>query len=451
MSTLLAGWALQTIADVTLPFQTIDPTKEPSREFIYIDIGAIDNSNQTIAAPRTICGKDAPSRARRVVKSGDVLFSTVRTYLRNIAVVTDQFDGALASTGLAVLRPAPELDSRYLFYWVCSEPFISGISKAQDGTMYPAIRDSDLGEALIALPPFQEQRRIVGTLDSRLARSSVARNELAHIPKLVARYKQAVLLDAFRGNLTADWRASSSSNIHGILNKERIAILPKEQFGPLPRGWAWVSAGSLCTIKGGIALGKKRSAGTELVEVPYLRVANVQRGWLNLEEIKTIPVTHKEAAALYLQPGDVLMNEGGDRDKLGRGWVWDGQISNCIHQNHVFRLRPRLRDLPGRYISYYANEFAQRYFVDEGKQTTNLASISLGKVSALPIPVAPPEEMMLIVERIERSFQKIDGIALDAARAMALLDRLDESFLAKAFRGELATEEPAKQVLESVG
>ena len=180
----------------------------------------------------------------------------------------------------------------------------------------------------------------------------------------------------------------------------------------------------------------------------------MQRGWLNLAEIKTLQVTEKEAEALYLQSGDVLMNEGGDRDKLGRGWVWQGQIENCIHQNHVFRLRPRTPQIPSRYISYYSNEFGQSYFLRSGKQTTNLASISLSKVSALPIPVAPPREMERIVQLIETAFSWLDRVAAAHENATRLLPRLDQAILTKAFRGELVPQdphdEPASRLLERV-
>jgi hypothetical protein len=139
------------------------------------------------------------------------------------------------------------------------------------------------------------------------------------------------------------------------------------------------------------------------------------------------------------------MNEGGDRDKLGRGWVWEGQIVNCIHQNHVFRLRPRSPKIPSRYISCYSNEFGQSYFLRSGKQTTNLASISLSKLSALPIPVAPPQEMETIVQCIETAFGWLDRVAREHEDVMRLLPRLDQAILAKAFHGELIPQNPNDQ------
>lgn len=337
-----------------------------------------------------------------------------------------------------ILSPKPAILRRFLTHalnnldWM---PYVGGSTRLK-------LTQEGMRRIKIPLPPLDEQRRIVAKLDGFFGRSNAARNEVDYIPNLVARYKQTVIGAAYRGELTAIWRECNASDVRPFLAEHRIEILERPSADALPDGWAWVAAGSLCAIKGGITLGKKRPDGSALVELPYLRVANVQRGWLNLDTMKTISVTHKEAEALLLRPGDVLMNEGGDRDKLGRGWVWEGQIPRCIHQNHVFRLRPRAEGIPGTYISHYANEFGQQYFVDEGKQTTNLASISMSKVSALPVPVAPPGEMSLIVQRIDLLFSRINQLANEASRAADLLNRLEASILGKAFRGELVGSGP---------
>ena len=119
----------------------------------------------------------------------------------------------------------------------------------------------------------------------------------------------------------------------------------------LPAGWEWTTLGQIAAIKGGLTKGKKRRPGDLVRVVPYLRVANVQRGHIDLTEVKEIEASDREIADLQLCPGDVLLNEGGDRDKLGRGWIWSGQLPVCIHQNHVFRARLRESVADPKFVS----------------------------------------------------------------------------------------------------
>jgi len=222
----------------------------------------------------------------------------------------------------------------------------------------------------------------------------------------------------------------------------------------LPKGWAWTTLDAVADITGGLTKGKHRRAGEVLVEVPYLRVANVQRGHLDLREMKTIPATAEEIAELRLQPGDVLFNEGGDRDKLGRGWVWDGEIHECIHQNHVFRARLFTKDLLPKFLSWYSNTKGQAYFFREGKHTTNLASINSTKLRGLPVPVPPRAEQERIVATVEERLTILDEAARCVATAEARASRLRQSTLAWAFTGRLvdqnSSDEPASILLERI-
>ena len=169
----------------------------------------------------------------------------------------------------------------------------------------------------------------------------------------------------------------------------------------LPEGWAWAALAEIAAIKGGITVDSKRSDPSARC-VPYLRVANVQRGYLDLAEMKSIDAPATDIDALRLMSGDVLFNEGGDRDKLGRGWIWEGQLPECIHQNHVFRARPHSAEISSKLISWWGNSFGKSYFQREGKQTTNLASINMTKLSTLPIPIPPLAEQHRIVAEVDR-------------------------------------------------
>jgi type I restriction enzyme S subunit len=185
-----------------------------------------------------------------------------------------------------------------------------------------------------------------------------------------------------------------------------------------------------------------------------LRVANVQRGVLDLTEVKRIRVPARKLTDLLLEPGDVLFNEGGDIDKVGRGWIWEGQIDRCTFQNHVFRARLHDSAVQPKYVSWWGNSRGLGYFLRAGKQTTNLASINKSMLSGLPILLPPNDEQAEIVRRVEALFSYADRMQARYADAQAQVERLTPSLLAKAFRGQLVpqdpNDEPASVLLERI-
>jgi type I restriction enzyme S subunit len=156
-----------------------------------------------------------------------------------------------------------------------------------------------------------------------------------------------------------------------------------------------------------------------------------------MDEIKFIEAPVAEIEALRLQVGDILFNEGGDRDKLGRGWIWENQLPECIHQNHVFRARPITADVSGKLISWWGNTFGKDYFLREGKQTTNLASINMTKLSAFPVPVPPVAEQGRVVAEVERRLTLIAGIDAEVDANTKRAHALRQAVLAKAFGAEI--------------
>jgi type I restriction enzyme S subunit len=177
-----------------------------------------------------------------------------------------------------------------------------------------------------------------------------------------------------------------------------------------------------------------------------LRVANVQRGYLDLTDIKLIDASEQDIADLCLKPGDVLFNEGGDRDKLGRGWIWNGEIAECIHQNHVFRARLHDAQIEPKYVSWFGNTVGQKYFIEQGKQTTNLASINLTKLGALPIPIPPPQEQFRIVREVDVRLSVIEQMEALVEKNLKRAETLRQSILRMAFSGRLVRPESAKAI-----
>lgn len=187
----------------------------------------------------------------------------------------------------------------------------------------------------------------------------------------------------------------------------------------------WARLRHFARIQTGITIDASRDQGDGAEERPYLRVANVQAGRLDLDEVKTVSVPPFLADRATLKPGDVLMTEGGDLDKLGRGTVWHGQVPGCLHQNHIFAVRPH----PGRLDSDYLAQFTQTsharsYFESTGVKTTNLASTSSSKILDLPIPVLPIECQRAIVDFLDRETALIDALITAKRRMIELVGEL---------------------------
>jgi type I restriction enzyme S subunit len=214
--------------------------------------------------------------------------------------------------------------------------------------------------------------------------------------------------------------------------EEIIPALFLDMFGDPaknPKRWEVRKLGQIAEVVSGVAKGRRLN-GKSTREVPYLRVANVQAGHLNLVEMKTIPATESEIADLAVQPGDVLMTEGGDHDKLGRGALLDHNIGECIHQNHVFRVRCDATALsPEYFVSYLQTEAAKSYFLKSAKKTTNLASINMTQLKALPI--AQPA----LAEQTEfaQQFKACRQLESDQIRAAAIAVKAFQSLLARLF------------------
>ncbi len=205
----------------------------------------------------------------------------------------------------------------------------------------------------------------------------------------------------------------------------------------LPNGWCWTTIDAVGEVVGGITKGQKRKTEEELVEVPYLRVANVQRGYLDLSKIKTIQSRASELERYRLQPGDILFNEGGDRDKLGRGWVWEGQIEDCIHQNHVFRVRFVLPEMNSEFLSHHGNTFGRLWFLRTGMQSVNLASINMTVLRKFPVPLAPLSEQSAIIDFTREKLSNINRILELIEKNLSRSDRLRQTILKSAFEGSL--------------
>jgi len=227
------GWAWTRLGDVAEDVEQVNPRAQPDGPFLYIDIASIDNTRQRIVQPKRYVGRNAPSRARQRLRRGDVLFSTVRTYLRNIALVEHAYDGQIASTGFCVIRACSPVESKLVFYWTETDTFLNPLSRLQRGISYPAVRDSDVLAQAMPLPALAEQRRIVEEIERRFSIADQLEATIEAGLKQAERLRQSILKAAFEGRLVP--QDPSDEPAEKLLERIRAEREKRERLKPQQR------------------------------------------------------------------------------------------------------------------------------------------------------------------------------------------------------------------------
>lgn len=384
---------------------------------------------------------DVKKKSLTSFQEEDVLFAKITPCMENgkIALASGLLGKrAVGSTEFMVLRSVGAVAPRYLMHYLLQTHVRRQAQQNMVGAVGQRRVPRPYLEALrIPVPPLPEQHRIVAKLEEHLVRIQVGE----------AAAKAALSSSQHLAEQVSGQGALGGLGSHGPLVDHALedAGVSDGELPKLPVGWGWTRLGDVADVVGGVTKDSKKQADATYVEVPYLRVANVQRGALDLKNVATIRVPASKAQALRLESGDVLLNEGGDRDKLGRGWIWEGQIENCIHQNHVFRARIRGAKIHPRILAWHANSFGKNWCDRNGSQVVNLASISLRKIKLLPVPVPPADIQEDLVKEVEKSLAAVQIGGQLARDALSGAVELRSSLLATAFEGRLVSQDPADE------
>lgn len=453
--------------------KSIDPSNFPEEIFELYSVPSFSEG-----MPEIISGEEIGS-SKRIVEPNTVLLSKINPRINRVWIVGDKSKKRqISSPEWVEFFPTEGIEPKYLMYFMQNREFrdhlcmnVSGV-----GGSLTRIRPKVAEDYEIPMAPPEQQKRIVAKIEELFSHIDAGIAALKKAKQLLKQYRQSVLKAAVTGELTKDWREANkhklepaSQLLERILKERRQqweaqqleqfkakGKIPKddkwkekykEPVSPdtdnlpeIPKEWVWSRLDSIAFVGSGMSVSKSRKVKDPL-EVAYLRVANVQRGFLVLDEMKTIQIEKNKLSELELQKWDVLYNEGGDIDKLGRGWIWENQVQPCITQNHVFRASPYIKDRRHSvFLSTWGNTFGQEYFLNTGIQTTNLASINKGVLSAFPTPLPSIAEQEKIIETAEEKLESIARLESVVEAQLIKAERNKQSILATAFSGDLIEE-----------
>jgi len=359
------------------------------------------------------------------VAPGDLLMSRASgspDLVGSAALVGQTPSRLLLSDKTFRLHVNERVDKRFLAWCLGSSPLRAQIECAISGAAGLAnnLPQSSLLEFVAPVPPTKEQRLIASYLTRETAKIDMLIAEQKQLIELLTEKRKAVIAQA----TTKGLNPSAPMKDSGI-----------EWLGEVPAHWDVSRLKFVAHVQTGVAKGKDNS-GRQTVEVPYLRVANVQDGFLDLDEVSSIEIPLADLPRYRLQAGDVLMNEGGDFDKLGRGHVWDGSIDPCIHQNHVFAVRPF--GISASWLNAVTGSApAQFYFMSRSKQSTNLASISSTNIMELPVVIPPADEQESILRSITTRSAAFNELIEDARASVRLLRERRIAVISAAVTGQI--------------
>ena len=294
------------------------------------------------------------------------------------------------------------------------------VEAAAHGTK--AIRMDQWRSLVVPLPPHQEQQAIVAFLD----------RETAKIDALVARKER--LIELLQEKRTALITRAVARGLDPNVPMKHSGV---EWLGEIPAHWEVRPLKTMCGLQTGLTLGK-RYDGEAMTTRPYLRVANVQDGYLALDDIAEIEVPVRDVLRFELRTGDVLMTEGGDNDKLGRGHVWEEQLAQCLHQNHIFAVRPRRSALTSHFLALVmSSAYGRAYFTATSKQSTNLASTNSTKLRNLSIPLPGLDDQIEITRWTDRESTRIDTLVIKVREAIDHLREIRTALISAAVTGKI--------------
>ena len=424
--------AFQDVAKVAADLK--DPALSP--EALHLAPNHIESNTGKLKALRTVA-EDGVTSPKHVFRAGQIVYSKIRPYL---AKATIPRVSGLCSADMYPIEAA--ISDEFLLYWMLCPEFTEMASAHQGRSVLPKINQAALVRLPVPVPPLEEQRRIACSLEEAFSKLDAGESALCAVRLKLKRMRDAILAAAVTGELVP--QDPTDTPTATFLADRGVECIRDDNLETLPPSWAWVLLGSISDIGGGIQKQPKRAPRNN--PVPFLRVANVGRRMLDLQDVHLIELFEGELTRYGLCDGDLLVVEGnGSPEQIGRSSLWRGVIDPCVHQNHLIRVRPKQSLVP-EYLEFYWNSpHASRRVQAVASSTSGLHTLSTGKLKMLPIAIPPLTEQSRIVTEVERELSVLDACERAVDAGVARSAALRRSVLKAAFEGRLVSQDPSDE------
>jgi type I restriction enzyme S subunit len=396
------GWTTKTLGEVLLKTETVNPVANPDAEFNYIDVSSVSNDTYEIEETQLLKWKDAPSRARRLVKAGDVIFATIRPTLKRIARVPADLDQQVCSTGYFVMRTKAELDPNYLFYSLFTETFMGSMESLQKGASYPAVTDAEVRAQLISYPEVTEQRRIITVLDEAFVDIVTAK---ANAEKNLKNARE--LFTRISGSVLAQYASTS----HAITLEDLVE--------------------ADCSLSYGIVQpGDEVPNGLHIV-----RPVDMNTDVVRLEGLKRIdPTLANSYARTTLKGNDILLCV---RGTTGTVALAHRELAGANVTRGIVPIRFASEKISQQFGYYLLRSAPAQLQIQAKTYGTALQQINIRDLRQLTLPVPTQQDQEIIVQRLSALEEETKQLAAAYANKLTALDALKKSLLHQAFSGKL--------------
>ncbi|MCM3706425.1 restriction endonuclease subunit S [Cytobacillus firmus] len=411
------NWVWTRVENAIKPMETRDPKRLDGEVFHYIDVDAIDNKKQSVRQVKEVEITLAPSRAKRKVSKNDVIISLVRPYLKNIAHIDIDDNKLVVSTAFYVCTPKEILNSNFLYSYLCSNYVTQYLIDHTRGDNSPSVRSTDYERMPLPLPPVNEQKRIVEKVERLLSKLEEAKLLIKEAKGTFKLRRAAILDKAFRGEIT---------DSAGVLNQI------DEQPYVIPDKWEWKRFKDVAHVCSNLVEPK------QYLNLPHIAPDNIEKGTGRLLDYQTIEESKVKSPKHYFYRGQILYSK--IRPYLSKVTLaeFDGLCSADMY--------PIETNIDIKYLYWY---MLSPFFVEKASTAGSrsvLPKINQKELSSIPVPVPPIETQREIVSFIERTLSQENHTIGFVDNAIEIMEKLEQSILSKAFRGELETNNPSDEI-----